>query len=59
MLKRTASMGEAEVQATLESKMKNVAPPLNRDFDISLPRSSKIWTLHASRFTSHEPLGIS
>ncbi len=59
MLKRIASMGEAEVQATVESKMKNVAPPLNRDFDLSLPRSSKIWTFHASRFISHEPLGNS
>jgi hypothetical protein len=59
MLKPIASMGKAEVQATVESKIKNVVSSLNRDLDLNLPRSFEIWTFHASRFTFRELRGIS
>jgi hypothetical protein len=52
MLKPIASWGKVEVQATIESKMENVAPPLNRNLDLGLSRSFRTWTFHKLLGTS-------
>jgi hypothetical protein len=50
MLKRTASMGEAEIQARVTAMITSFG--LLLDFDLALSRALRIRTIH-------EPLGIS